>query len=267
MEKALAGKVAIVTGSSRGIGKGIALAYADAGAKVVLASRTVKDMEAVAADIGKRGGTAAVMQMDAYNYDQTESVIDATVEQFGKLDILVNNAGGSRNVDGGSTGFMLTTRTALEDVFRLNLFSPFIMAQKAARVMIKQRSGSIINITSPLAFYQSPSLQAYGAAKAALQELTQLWAVELGVHGVRVNGIAPGPIWSAQLEKIYTTEESRREVDKRIPLGRVGQPRDVGATAVFLASDAAEWVSGAIVLVSGGYRHDEPLDKFMGRNL
>ena len=133
--------------------------------------------------------------------------------------------------------------------------------------MKEQGGGSIINITSPLAFYPVPSLQAYGAAKVALQELTKLWAVELGVLKIRVNAIAPGPIWSAQLEKIYKTEESRRERDKTIPLGRIGEPQDVGEAAVFLGSDAARWISGAVLLVSGGYRYDERLDRFIGRNL
>lgn len=252
--KPLKDKVAIITGASRGIGRGIALGFADAGATVVLTARSMKDLNAVATEVEARGARALVLHMDAYDYDEVEGIVDETSREFGRLDVLVNNAGGSRNVEGGWLGFMETSHRALEDLFRLNLFSPYVAAQKAARAMMEQRDGVIINITSTMAFYPSARVQPYSAAKVALQELTKLWAIELGPYNIRVNAIGPGPVASAQIDKIVVTQEDRAAVDASVPLGRIGQPEDVAGAAVFLASDAARWITGAAILISGGRR-------------
>jgi 7-alpha-hydroxysteroid dehydrogenase len=207
----LLGKIALVTGASRGIGKGIALDFADAGADVVVTARTMSDLEQTASEVEARGRQALAVHMDAYDYESVEASIDAAVERFGGLDILVNNAGGSRNVEGGWLGFMDVDVKSVDEVFRLHVSSPYVAAKKAAKVMIDQgRGGSIINISSALGFYPSQRVQNYSAAKAALNELTKLWAVDLGPYGIRVNAIGPGVTHSATTDKLFATRRRRR---------------------------------------------------------
>jgi 7-alpha-hydroxysteroid dehydrogenase len=251
----LDGKSALVTGASRGIGKGIALSFAEAGADLLLAARSMDDLEVTAKEASAHGVRAETIHMDAYDLDQVCAAVDAVTERFGKIDVLVNNAGGSRNVDHGWVGFMESTPTIVRELFELNVYSPYFAAQRAAQAMARQGAGSIINISSPLADYPSARIQPYSVAKIAIQEFTKLWADELGSQGIRVNAIAPGPIASAQVDKVIAANPAREQamIDE-VPLGRIGQPADVGAAAVFLASDAAEWISGATILISGGKR-------------
>jgi 7-alpha-hydroxysteroid dehydrogenase len=255
MGRPLEGKAALVTGASRGIGKGIALSFAEAGADLLLAARSMDDLEQTAREASAHGVRAEAIHMDAYDLDQVNAAVDAVTERFGKIDVLVNNAGGSRNVDGGWLGFMESTPRILRELFELNVFSPYFAAQRAAGAMQEQGSGNIINISSPLAEYPSDRIQPYSVAKIAINEFTKLWAAELGRSGIRVNAIAPGPIASAQIEKVIAANPARQQamIDE-VPLGRIGQPADVGAAAVFLASDASEWISGATLLISGGRR-------------
>jgi 7-alpha-hydroxysteroid dehydrogenase len=251
----LENKAALITGASRGIGKGIALSFAEAGADVLLAARSMDDLEQTAAEARTHGVRAETIYMDAYDLDQVNAAVDAVTERFGKIDALVNNAGGSRNVEGGWLGFMESTPRIVRELFELNLYSPYFAAQRAAQAMERQGFGSIINITSTLAFYPSARIQPYSVAKIALQEFTKLWAVELGPKGIRVNAIGPGPIASAQIDKVIAANPARKdEMIKEVPLGRIGQPAEVGSAAVFLASDAAEWITGATLLISGGKR-------------
>jgi 7-alpha-hydroxysteroid dehydrogenase len=251
----LENQAALVTGASRGIGKGIALSLAEAGADVLLAARSMDDLERTAAEASSHGVRAETIRMDAYDLDQVYAAVDAVTERFGKIDILVNNAGGSRNVEGGWLGFMESTPRIVRELFELNVFSPYFAAQRAAQAMQRQGSGCIINISSPLADYPSPRIQPYSVAKIAIQEFTKLWAFELGRHGIRVNAIAPGPIQSAQIEKVIASNPEREQamIDE-VPLGRIGQPSDVGSAVVFLASGAADWISGATLLIAGGKR-------------
>jgi 7-alpha-hydroxysteroid dehydrogenase len=248
-------KAALITGASRGIGKGIALSFAEAGADLLLAARSMDDLEQTAVEARAFGVRAETIYMDAYDLDQVNAAVDAVTERFGKIDVLVNNAGGSRNVDGGWLGFMESTPRIVRELFELNVFSPYFAAQRAALAMERQGFGNIINISSPLADYPSARIQPYSVAKIAIQEFTKLWAYELGWKGIRVNAIAPGPIQSAQIEKVVANSPRSQDVIvSEVPLGRIGQPKDVGSAAVFLASDAAEWISGATVLIAGGKR-------------
>ena len=251
----LVGKAALITGASRGIGKGLALSFAAAGADLLLAARSMDDLEQTATEARVQGVRAETIRMDAYDLDDVYAAVDAVTERFGKIDVLVNNAGGSRNVDRGWVGFMESTPTIVRELFELNVYSPYFAAQRAAFAMEKQGYGNIINISSPLADYPSARIQPYSIAKMAIQEFTKLWAFELGPKGIRVNAIAPGPIQSAQIEKVIAANPEREHaMVQEVPLGRIGQPADVGAAAVFLASDAAAWISGATLLVSGGKR-------------
>jgi 7-alpha-hydroxysteroid dehydrogenase len=251
----LDGKAALITGASRGIGKGIALSFAEAGADLLLAARSMDDLERTATEAAVFGVRAETISMDAFDLDQVYAAVDAVTDRFGRIDILVNNAGGSRNVDGGWLGFMESTPRIVRELFELNVFSPYFAAQRAAAAMERHGSGVIINISSPLADYPSTRIQPYSVAKIAIQEFTKLWAFELGPKGIRVNAIAPGPIQSAQIEKVIASNPAReQQMIDEVPLGRIGRPADVGAAAVFLASDAAEWISGATLLISGGKR-------------
>ena len=255
-EKVLKSKVAVVTGASRGIGKGIALEFAEAGASVVVTGRTVPDLEQTAAEIEHRGAEALVVRMDAFDYGQVEAAVDRAVSHFGQLDVLVNNAGGSRNVDQGWVGFLDAGVEAVDEVFRLHVSSPYVAARRAAAAMTARgEGGSIINIASSFSHYPSERVQNYSAAKVALNEMTKLWAVELGPHRIRVNAICPGITRSATVSKILVTAEAEAAAAAGVPLGRLGEPADMGKCAVFLASDAAEWISGASILVSGGRRY------------
>ena len=213
------------------------------------------DLQVTAKEAAAHGVRAETIHMDAYDLDQVYAAVDAVTERFGKIDVLVNNAGGSRNVDHGWVGFMESTPRIVRELFELNVYSPYFAAQRAAQAMARQGSGNIINISSPLADYPSARIQPYSVAKIAIQEFTKLWADELGSKGIRVNAIAPGPIASAQIDKVIAANPAReQQMIDEVPLGRIGQPADVGAAAVFLASDAAEWISGATVLISGGKR-------------
>src|SRR5215469_13442260 len=202
-DKPLAGKAALVTGASRGIGKGIAVCFAEAGADLLLSARSMDDLERTAADCREFGVRAETIHMDAYQIEDVNAAVDAVSERFGKIDVLVNNAGGSRNVDGGWLGFRESTPRMVRELFELNVFSPYFAAQRAAEAMIRQgHGGAIINVTSSLADYPSARIQPYSIAKLALQEAARLWAVELGPHRIRVNSIGPGPVESAQIEKL-----------------------------------------------------------------
>ena len=254
--KPLAGKAALITGASRGIGRGVAINFAEAGADVLLSARSMGDLEETAAQARERGVRAETVYMDSYDLDSVNAAVDAVSERFGKIDVLVNNAGGSRNVDGGWLGFRESTPRIVRELFELNVFSPYFAAQRVAEAMIRQgHGGAIINVTSSLADYPSARIQPYSIAKLALQEAARLWAVELGPYRIRVNSIGPGPVESAQIDKLRGVRPNYdEETIAATPLGRLGQPSDIGAAAVFLASDAAEWISGTSILVAGGRR-------------
>src|SRR5262245_38976913 len=207
----LEGKATLITGASRGIGKGIALSFAEAGADLMLSARSMDDLEQTAAEARAFGVRAETVHMDAYDLDQVYAAVDAVTDRFGKIDVLVNNAGGSRNVDGGWLGFMESTPRIVRELFELNVFSPYFAAQRAAAAMERQGRGVIINISSPLADYPSARIQPYSVAKLAIQEFTKLWAFELGPKGIRVNAIAPGPIQSAQIEKVIASNPAREQ--------------------------------------------------------
>ncbi|MBV9843352.1 MAG: glucose 1-dehydrogenase [Sphingomonadaceae bacterium] len=255
-EKPLLDKVVIVTGASRGIGKGLALAFAEAGADLVLSARTLPDLEQTAREVEAKGRRALVVEMDSYKYDTVQAVITRAVDHFGKLDVLVNNAGGSRNVPDGWKGFLEADHIAVERLMQMHVVSPYAAAKAAAAVMMKQGNGGvIINIDSALAHYPSSNVQNYSAVKRALQEMTKLWALDLGPYGIRVNSIGPGITRSATTEKLFADEEAEAKAALTVPLRRLGEPSDIAGMAVFLCTDAAEWISGATVMISGGQRY------------
>lgn len=255
-EQPLLGKVVIVTGASRGIGKGIALAFAEAGADLVLSARTVPDLEQTAKEVEALGQRALVVEMDSYKYDTVQAVIHKAKEHFGRLDVLVNNAGGSRNVEDGWKGFLQADHLSVEKLMQMHVVSPYAAAKAAADVMIEQgQGGVIINIDSALAHYPSSTVQNYAAIKRALQEMTKLWAVDLGPYGIRVNAVGPGITRSATTEKLFADKEAEAKAALTVPLRRLGEPSDIANVCVFLSTDKAAWVSGTAIMVSGGQRY------------
>lgn len=250
----LAGKSCVITGASRGLGRAIALAFADQGADVVLAARSIGDLERLKQEIQTKGRRAVVQPTDVTEVAQLSALAAAAATSFGKIDTWVNNAGGDTSIEGGWNEFIEITEDGWERMVRLNLKAQVFGAQVAARVMRDQGTGgSIIFLSSIDSLYATPGGEGiYGACKAAINNITQTMAVELGQYQIRVNAIAPAVVETPMTAPWLATEEDRRKRSAFYPLRRIGQPQDVAAAAVYLASDEAAWVSGAILLVSGG---------------
>lgn len=250
----LTGKACVVTGASRGLGQAIALAFAEQGASVLLAARNRTDLEAVKDEITARGGTAVAHPTDVTHVPQIQAAAEAAVKHFGKIDVWVNNAGGFTEEPGSASEWLDVTHGGWDQMLRLNLTAQVFGAQAAARVMRGQPTGGVILFMSSIdSLYAAPGGEGiYGACKAALNNITQTMAVELGQYRIRVNAIAPAVVETPLTAPWLATEEDRRARAALYPLRRVGQPKDVAAAAVYFASDEAAWVSGAVLLVSGG---------------
>jgi len=249
----LTGRTAIVTGSSQGIGRTIALAFGKAGANVALAARTKSKLEGVAGEIISGGGKALVIPTDVTNSSEVASMVKGTLDEFGRLDILVNNAGGG----GMFHPLSATTESGWDRMIKLNLTSVFLCCKAVAEIMVSQKRGTIVNIGSVAGLGSAAVIggAAYGAAKAGIVNLTKTLAVELGSHNIRVNCIAPGIIENdlhARLREKWQAEITRME--KTSPLGRFGRGEDVAYAALYLASEASQFVTGAVLEVSGGQR-------------
>jgi 7-alpha-hydroxysteroid dehydrogenase len=250
----LDGQVAVVTGAGKGIGRGIAIALAEAGANVALASRTQGDLDAVAAEIRQLGRRALPLATDATSADALERLAAATVAEFGKLTIWVNNAGGIP--DATPRYLTRTPEDSFDAQIALNLKAVWLGATVAARHMAgNEGGGSIVNISSRAAFGPQLKNGPYGAAKAAVNSLTSTLSVELA-RSIRVNAVAPGPVPTENFDRSMgiDTPEKRTQVltGIGIPLGRYGDPEDIAAAVVYMASPAASWVTGQCLYVSGG---------------
>jgi len=241
---ALTDKIVIVTGAGRGIGKGLALGFAEAGADVVVAARTVAEIEAVASQIREMGRKALAVPTDVRQSDQISNMAQKTLEEFGRIDALINNAGGSFVVMANDM-----SENAWDAIVRENLRPVFLCSKIVGKVMLDQKKGNIVNISSKAGEGASPGLSAYGASKAGVINLTRTLALEWAPH-VRVNCIAPGAIETPGLQA--TSVGQLAEATANIPLGRMGQPEDIATAAIYLASDAAEWVTGITIDIDGG---------------
>lgn len=245
----LDGKVALVTGASRGIGLGIAEALADAGADVALVSRSREQLAANAERIAAQTGrTALPLPADLTGREAVRESVRGVLEQFGRLDILVNNAG--INVRRPSLEYMADDWDA---VMMLNIRTPFFMAQECAHAMLESDGGSIINIASLLTFMGRGSAPAYAASKGGIGQLTKALAVEWAERGIRVNAIAPGFIRTEMTAPLVRDRDFNEWVLGRTPMKRWGEPADLAGAAVFLASDASRFVTGQILAVDGGW--------------
>ena len=243
----LTGKVALVTGASQGIGRATARALRGAGAHVALAARNAEKLAAIVAEVTGAGAEALAVPMDVADADQVKSGFKRVVERFGRLDILVNNAAITR--DG------LAIRMKPDDwdaVLRTNLTGAHLCAQQALGLMLRQRSGRIINVTSVVAETGNAGQSNYVAAKAGLIGLTRALAVEVASRSITVNAVAPGFIVSPMTDPLSDTV--KQALLERIPLGRMGTDADVAAAIVFLASDEAGYITGAVLDINGGMR-------------
>lgn len=241
------GQVAVVTGGGRGIGEGIAVAFAQAGAAVVVAARRAEDVERVAESIRGSGGSAIAVPTDVTDDDAVERLARRAVDEFGSLTCWVNNAGGSPM----RMPLSELPRDEWDRTIALNLTAVYVGSMTAARHIER---GSIINISSGAGSGPVPGSAHYGAAKAGTNSLTWTLSAELAPD-IRVNAVAPGAIpTEVMLKAVGRTEDQLDQLleEWNIPLGRLGTPQDIGAACVYLASDAASWVSGEIIRVGGG---------------
>ena len=241
----LSGKVALVTGASRGIGCSIAKILAENGAHVVCISRNVSDVQSVADEITAAGGSATAVACDISDSDNVTKLIKETVVTHNHLDILVNNAGVTRD--------NLLMRMSEDDwntVLNINLKAAFIAIKAAARAMIKQRKGRIINISSIVGLMGNAGQVNYAASKAGLIGLTKSTARELAPRGITANCIAPGYIATDMTNELGN--EVQQSLNEKIPLGRIGQVEDIAYAVAFLASDEAEYITGQTLAVDGG---------------
>jgi 7-alpha-hydroxysteroid dehydrogenase len=243
-------RVAIVTGAGQGIGRGIALGLADAGADLVLAARTRSDLEEVAAGIAARGRRALVVPTDVNDSPALEHLVTEAVGEFGRLDILVNNAGGAM-----PRAAMDTSEGFLERAFRFNVTAAFLLTKLAARQMVDTTgSGAVVNISSRSASMTQTSFVAYGAVKAALDRMTRNIAPELAPR-VRVNAIDVGGVATRSLDIVLTNDDLRRQYLAGTPMGRPGEPDDIACAVLYLVSDASSWVTGKVFEIDGGAEH------------
>jgi 2-deoxy-D-gluconate 3-dehydrogenase len=242
----LDGKVALVTGASRGLGQGMALALAEAGADVVAAD--VGAGAETLARIRQLGRRCVAVQADVAAPGAAEALVNEALSAFGRLDILVNNAGIIRRAP-----FLEFTEKDWDEVMDVNIKAVFLLSQAAARVMVKQKRGKIINVASMLSFQGGIRVPSYTSSKSAVMGLTRLMACELAPHGINANAIAPGYMATDNTKPLREDPERSKAILDRIPMGRWGTPDDLRGIVVFLASEASDYINGYTIAVDGGW--------------
>ena len=238
-------QVAIVTGAGKGIGRACALTLAQAGADVALTARTQADLEKVASEIRAMGRRAIVVAGDISQEATMDTLVAETLKSFGKITILINNAGGA-----GPNSPLKMGGNDFSAVLAWNVTPAYMMIQKTAKAMREAGGGAVVNISSVAARYAQKHFSAYGAAKAALNQLTRNLAQDFG-PAIRINAIEPGTIMTEALAPFLTPERTERMLSST-PMGRLGQPEDIAASALFLVSPASSWITGKILGVDGG---------------
>jgi NAD(P)-dependent dehydrogenase (short-subunit alcohol dehydrogenase family) len=245
----LAGKVAVVTGGRRGIGRAIALALAEAGADVSLGDRVVDDgeLEAVAEEVKKSGRRALAIQADITQKADVDNLVQKTLAEFGTIDILVNNA--AMNI---MSPLLELREEGWDKVIDTDLKGYYLCSQAAGRVMVKQERGNIINIASTAAVDTAPGMGAYCIAKAGVVMLTRILAIELAGHNIRVNAVAPSIVKTKFSQPLWADAATLKKIESEIPLGRLAEPEDIVGAVVFLASEASAYITGHTIVVDGG---------------
>jgi dehydrogenase/reductase SDR family protein 4 len=243
----LEGKVAIVTGGSRGIGRAIALGFAEAGADVVVCSRTLADLEKVAEGIQALGRRSLAVETNISVKSDVDNLVEKTLEKFGTIDILVNNA--AMNI---MRPLIELREDGWDKVMAVGLKGYYLCSQAAAKVMIEKKSGNIINISSGAAVKAAPMLGAYSISKAGVVMLTQLLAADLARYNIRVNAIGPGMVKTGFSQPMWGNPDMLKVLESQIPLGRLAEPEEIMTVALFLASDASSYITGQTIYVDGG---------------
>ncbi|MFQ5867301.1 MAG: SDR family NAD(P)-dependent oxidoreductase [bacterium] len=244
----LKGKVGIVTGASRGLGKGIAIGLVQAGADLAVTSRDIEKIEKVAEEIKNWGGEVLPLQVDVSRKEDIDRMLEKTLEKFGKIDFLFNNAGRITRVP--SEDF---SERDWDKEININLKGTFLCCQAVGRVMIKQKRGKIINISSIASFIGGKNISAYVASKGGVSQLTKSLASDWAKYNIRVNAIGPGYFTTDLTEPLRQDPERFSAINARIPLGRWGKPEDLAGIAVFLACDASDYITGQTIFVDGGW--------------
>ncbi len=251
----LKGKTAIVTGGGRGIGKAIAVGFARAGAKVVITSRKIQDLEETAAEIKKAGGEAFPLQSHLGKYEEIGKMVDAALEKLsGRIDILVNNAGASPAM----ASVLKSDERLWDTIINLNLKGLYFTSQAVANIMKKQGGGKIINVASIDGFKPELGVSVYSISKAGVRMISKAFATELAGCNIRVNTIAPGPIDTKMMNSHWfhlSPEEAAKQkkaLESMLPMGRLGDPDDIAGAAIYLASDASSYTTGTEIIIDGG---------------
>ena len=245
----LSGKVAVVTGASKGIGQAMAEAFAEAGAQVVVSSRKQEAVDAVAAGIQEKGGQAIAVAANTGEIDALQQLADTAINTYGGVDILVNNA--ATNPVFGPV--VKTDEAAFDKIMQVNVKGPFELAKMLYKSMKQRGGGSVINISSVGGISPEPFLGIYSVSKAALISLTKVMAKEWGVSGIRANVICPGLIKTKFSEALWSNEQIANKMIQTLPLPRIGEADEVAGLALFLASDAAAYCTGAVYTADGGH--------------
>jgi NAD(P)-dependent dehydrogenase (short-subunit alcohol dehydrogenase family) len=238
----------LITGALTGIGRATALAFAKNGARLVVSGRRQTEGKALEAELQKLGAEAFFVQADVRRDDEVGRLIDEAVARFGRLDAAVNNAG----TEGQPGAIVNQTAESYASTFDTNVLGTLLSLKHELRVMTAQKSGSIINISSTYGHEGAAYASVYVASKHAVEGLTKSAALEAAASGVRVNAVAPGPTDTGMLDRFTGTAENKAALVSTVPLGRVGKPADIAQMIVFLASDAASFVTGEVVSVDGG---------------
>lgn len=244
----LAGKVALVTGGSRGIGRAIALQFADAGADVIVSSRKLPDLEKVADEIRGMGRQGLAVAAHNAKMDELRNLVEKVKEEFGRIDILVNNAAANPIM----CSVLDMEEPPFDIIMNVNIKGYFFLSQAAAKMMAKQGGGVIISISSVGGISPDPGLAAYCMSKAAIIMMTKAMALELGQHNIRVNAIAPGIVKTRFSQALWSNEEILTAELAKMPLRRISEPEEIARTALYLASDASNFMTGHTVVLDGG---------------
>ena len=250
----LKGKIAVVTGGGRGIGQAIAFAFAKVGAKVVITSRKAQDLEATADEIKAFGGEAFPLSAHLGKMDDIKKMVSTVVDKFGRIDILVNNAGASPAIN----SVLESDERLWDTIMNLNLKGAYFVSQAVANIMVKQGGGKIINIASVDGFNPEPGVSIYSISKAGMRMITRAFASELISYNIQVNTIAPGPISTKMMNSHWEhlspeeAQKAKEAMEKILPSGRIGNPDEIAGAALYLASAASSYTTGAEIIIDGG---------------
>ena len=242
------GKVALVTGANRGLGRGIALTLAHAGADLVLADCSDELLDDLSREIVAAGKKALIQRVDISKEEEVIAMTQAALEAFNRIDILVNNAAIAHRIPA-----VETTLEQLNQTFAVNLTGTFLCGREIGKAMIRQKKGKIINLASINCAVARPNLSAYGASKAGVMQLTRCWALEWAPHHINVNAVAPSFIRTPMMEDYLKDKAVHDQLVGNVPLGRIGTIEDMAAAVLFLASEASDYITGHTLFVDGGW--------------